>query len=63
MTREKVQLILQKYFNIWNSANHGCHLWVALANPRTAITIPDIAFGITSRYQPIWRMRSGMSPL
>lgn len=46
MTREEVQLILQKYVNIWNSANRGCHLWVALAYPGGAITIPDVTFGM-----------------
>ena len=46
MTREEVQPILQKYVNVWNSANHGCHLWVALAYPGDAITIPDITFGM-----------------
>jgi len=45
MTREEVQLILQKYVNAWNSANHACHLWVALANPGAAITIPNTTFG------------------
>jgi len=46
MTREEVQPILQKYVNVWNRANHGCHLWVALAYPGDAITIPDITFGM-----------------
>jgi hypothetical protein len=53
MTREEVQLILHKYVNVWNSANHGCHLWVALANPGAAITIPDITFGMTKNPQQV----------
>src|SRR5207245_6701682 len=46
MTREGVQAILQKYVNVWNSAKHGCHLWVALAYPGDAISIPYITFGM-----------------
>jgi hypothetical protein len=53
MTREEVQLILQKYVNIWNGANRGCHLWVALAYPGDAITIPDITFGMTKDPQRV----------
>ena len=53
ITREEVQLILQKYVSVWNSANHGCHLWVAFANPGAAITIPDITFGMTKNPQQV----------
>jgi hypothetical protein len=53
MTREEVQLILQKYVNVWNGANHGCHLWVALANPGAAITIPDVTFGMSKDPQQV----------
>jgi hypothetical protein len=53
MTREEVQLILQKYVNAWNSANTGCHLWVALANPGAAITIPNTTFGMNKDPQQV----------
>jgi len=53
MTREEVQLILQKYVNVWNSVNSGCHLWVALANPGAAITIPNTTFGMNKDPQQV----------
>jgi hypothetical protein len=53
MTREEVQVILQKYVNLWNSANHACHLWVALAHPGAAITIPNTTFGMNKDPQQV----------
>jgi hypothetical protein len=53
MTREEVQLILQKYVNVWDSANTGCHLWVALAYPGAAITIPNTTFGLNKDPQQV----------
>ena len=53
MTREEVQLILQKYVNVWDSANTERHLWVALAYPGAAITIPNTTFGLNKDPQQV----------
>jgi len=60
MKREEVQPILEKYVNLWDKANPKYHLWVALAKPGAAITIPDVTFGMTKDPQEVAGMNIGV---